>query len=96
MAPLTRWVEEDGNVLGARCRRTSDYCVSLVTVHFVPLGCLLRDLYPRMERALGHQRAGRRSGASLDRTRPGTRSNPQGWEKGSLSEPLHFCGSPFW
>ena len=57
-----------------------------------------------MERALGHQRAGRRSGASLDTTRPGPfldtyhrnvalghvkgsdAINPQGWEKGSLSE----------
>ena len=61
-----------------------------------------------MERALGHQRASRRSGTSLGTTRSGTRSqkrlwkgseaiNPQGWEKGSLSEtpPLHFCGFPF-
>ena len=98
MAPLTRWVEGDGHVLGARCRRTSDYCVSLVTVHVGPtwvslalgqpasrstVACkpghnspwtLIMDLQPSMERATGHQRAGRRSGASLDTTRPGTRS----------------------
>ena len=30
----------------------------------VPRGCLLRDLYFGMERALGHLRAGRRSGAT--------------------------------
>ena len=36
MAPLTRWVEGDGNVLGSRCRRTSYCCVSLVTVHVGP------------------------------------------------------------
>ena len=36
MAPLTRWVEGDGHVLGARCCRTSDYCESLVTVHVGP------------------------------------------------------------
>ena len=36
MAPLTRCVEGDGHVLGARCCRTSDYCVSLVTVHVGP------------------------------------------------------------
>ena len=36
MAPLTRWVEGDGHVLGARCRRTSDYCVSLVSAHVGP------------------------------------------------------------
>ena len=87
------------------------------------------DLHTSMERATGHQRAGRRSGASLDTTRPegpptqygeghgppASRStvgckpghdspwdkitetsvkgsdaiNPQGWEKGSLSEDPH-------
>ena len=36
MARMARWVEGDGNVLGARCRRTSDYCVSLVSVHVGP------------------------------------------------------------
>ena len=107
MAPLTLWVEGDGNVLGARCCRTSDYCVSLVTVHVGPTWVsfegslhqdgeglrspasrstvgwkpghdspwtLSRDLQPSMERATGHQRAGRWSDASLDTTRPGTRS----------------------
>ena len=107
MVPLTRWVERDGNVLGARCRCRSDYCASLVFVHVGPtrvsykgsplqdgeglgppasrstVGCkpghdsrwtLLTDLQPTIERATCHQRAGRQSGASLDTTRPGTRS----------------------
>ena len=127
MAPLIRWVEGDGNVLGARCRRTNDYCVSLVTVHVGPtwvsfkgslpqdgeglgppasrstVGCKpghdspwtpLRDLQSSMERATGHQRAGRPSGASLDfydspwdtitetSVKGSDAINPQGWEKG--------------
>ena len=71
MAPLTRWVEGDGNVLGACCRRTSDDCVSLVTVHVGPTWVSFVGSLPSMERATGHQRAGRQSGASLDTTRPG-------------------------
>ena len=130
MAPLTRWVEGDGHVLGARCRRTSDYCVSLVTVHVGPtwvsskgfppqdgeglgpsasrstVGCkpghdspwtLSRDLQPSTEK--GHGPPASRSTVGC---KPTTRLvkgsdaiNPQGWEKGSLSGTLHFCGSFF-
>ena len=39
--------------------RVTSVCL-LSQCMLVPLGCLLRDLQPRMERALGHQRAGRR------------------------------------
>ena len=107
MAPLTRWVEGDGHVLGARCRRTCDFCVSLVTVHVGPTWVSFKGSLPRMERASGQP-------ASLSTVgcKPGHGSpwdtvtemsvkgsdaiNPQAWEKGSLRETFHFCGSPFW
>ena len=68
MAPLTRWVEEDGlSSAPVAVARVTTVC-PLSQCTLVPLGCLLRDLHPSTERALGHQRAGRRSGASLDST----------------------------
>ena len=72
----------------------------------VPLGCLLRDLQP--SNGEGHEPPESRSTVGC---KPGHDSpwdtitetsvkgsdaiNPQGWEKGSLSETPHFCGSPF-
>ena len=106
MALLTRWVEGDGNVLGARCKRTSDYCVSLVTVH---AGTWVSFEGPPPQDGEGLGPSANRSTVGC---KPGHDSpwdtitetfvkgsdaiNPQGWENGSLSESPHFCGSPFW
>ena len=106
MAPLTRCVEGKGHVLGARCRRTSDYCVSLVTVHVGPTWVSFKGSPPQDGEGLGPS-----ASRSTDGCKPGHESpwdtftetsvkgtaaiNPQGWEKGSLSETHHFCGSPF-
>ena len=108
MAPLTRWVEGDGHVLGARCRRTSDYCVSLVTVHVGPTGCLFKG--PPTQYGEGDGPPASRSTVGC---KPGHDSpwdtitdtsvkgsdaiNQQGWEKGSLRETPHFLWLPsFW
>ena len=108
MAPLTLWVELDGHILGAHCRRTSYYCVPLVTVHVGPTWVSFKGSPPQDGEGLGPP-ASRRSTVGC---KPGHDSpwdtfketsvkgsdaiNPQGWEKGSLSETHHFCGSPFW
>ena len=107
MAPLTRWVVGDGHVLGARCRRTSDFCVSLVTVQVGPTWLSFKG--SQRQYGEGHGPPASRSTVGC---KPGHDSfwdtitetslkgsdaiNPQGWEKGSLRETSHFCGSPFW
>ena len=108
MASLTRWVEGDGNVLGARCRRTSYYCVSLVTVHVGPTwvsskGSLLQDgegLWPPASRStVGCTPRHDSPWDTLTETsvKGSDAINPQGWEKGRLSETPHFfVAPPFW
>ena len=78
----------------------SDHCVSLVTAHVEG---------PPTQYGEGHGPPASRSTVGC---KPGHDSpqdtitktsvkgsdaiNPQGWEKGGLSETPHFCGSPFW
>ena len=101
MVPLTQWVEGDSHVLGARCRRTSDFCVSLVPVHVGPTWVSFKGSQPH--NGEGHGPPASRSTVGC---KPGHDSpwdtitgtsvkgseaiNPQGWEKGSFRETLHF------
>ena len=105
MAPLTQWVGGDGHVPGARCRRTSDYCVSLVTVHVGPTWVSCKG--PPTQYGAGHGPPASRStvgckpghdspwGTITETSVKGSDAiNPQGWEKVSLMR-LPFLWLPF-
>ena len=95
MAPLTWWVEGDGHVLGARCRRTSDCCVSpCLSARWSHLGVLQGTSNPVWRGPASRSTVGCKLGHDspwdtiTETSVKGSDAiiNPQGWEKGSLSE----------
>ena len=95
----------DGHVLGARCRRTSDYCVSHVLVHVGPTWVSFKGSPPQCGEGHGPPASQSTVGCKLGHDSPwdtitetsvkgSDAINPQGWEKGSLSETLIFA-APF-